>query len=744
MNNLHSRPITIRVTRNAYRGAGGAVVHGVEVDKDTLTKVNKFQHLIISVEGSDQDVVISEIKKGMLVDVTPKTKLKGRTEKGFERILITTTNIEILRPESKLIVDLIGGSSRFKGIGPVKAKKLWGHFGGALFELLDSGDVKTLCQILTEEAAKNAINAWQTYILLDEVRFCNMTLHLPVSMSLRVVSFYRNETIAKLNENPYRLLAFGLPFMQCDGIASDLGFFPDSAIRLTAAVEASLYKILDKGSTAVLQNELAEPLTKLLGSKSVSDDDLEELVSQALSEAFSADNYVVLAEKVYQSNGAFMMECFVAQRLFELIKKPMQLKTSPSKMDEIIDRYEQEKGFELTSLQKQAVTQATLHHFFIINGGAGVGKTTVLDAMYRVFQSIHIKPIQIALAGKAAKRMTEATGYESYTIARFLRSFDFKKHKGADLVVVIDESSMVDLPSMYRLLKFIPDGTRILMLGDTGQLPPVDFGLVLHELIEIDLVPKITLTKVKRQGKDSNIPAASVKIRQGEIPDFKNDDVRFIAANSIGIIKKKVADLYSESPDSTQVICPTNRMADAINELCASFNTKPRLKVFVDDYDRYQETQFRLSDKVMCCKNLYDMDIMNGSVGEVAAVYQQQRVIKDETNEDELVSYGQILWDDGVTREVTVGVIDALKLAYAMTIHKSQGSQFERVIIPIDGGNHTSVTMYYTAITRSEKEVIFVGNEKLLRAALLRNSANERMVNLGAKLSHCFAIENAH
>ena len=185
-------------------------------------------------------------------------------------------------------------------------------------------------------------------------------------------------------------------------------------------------------------------------------------------------------------------------------------------------------------------------------------------------------------------------------------------------------------------------------------------------------------------------------------------------------------------------------MADAINELCASFNKKPRLKVFVDDYDRYQETQFRLNDKVMCCKNLYDMDIMNGSVGEVAEVYKKQRVVKAETGDDEIVSYGKVLWDDGVTREVTIEVVDALKLAYAMTIHKSQGSQFERVVIPIDGGNHTSVTMYYTAITRAEKEVIFVGNLKLLQAALLRNSANDRMVNLGAKLRHCFALENSH
>ncbi len=744
MNIGYSRPITVRVTRNAYRGKEGAVVHGVEVDPETLVKANRFQHLVISIEGNDQDVVISEIKKGMLIDVRPKTKLKGRTENGFERFLITTSNVDILRPQSKLIVDLIGGSSRFKGIGPIKAQKLWNHFGEELFKHLDNGDIETLRQILTEEAANNAASAWQKYILLDEMRYCNMTLKLPVPLSMRVVDFYRDETIAKLNEDPYRLLTFGLSFEECDGIASDLNFFPDSAIRLAAAVEAALYKILDKGSTAALQNELTEPLTQLLKSNANGGDDSEELVSQALSEAYLTDNYVRLAEKVYQSNGAFMMECFVAQRLFELIRKPTQLRTSPSQVDEIIEMYEHEKGFTLTSLQKEAVKKATQHHFFIINGGAGVGKTTVLDAMYRVFASIHVKPIQIALAGKAAKRMTEATGYESFTIARFLRSFDFKKYKGMELVIVIDESSMVDLPSMYRLLKFIPYGTRILMLGDTGQLPPVDFGLVLHELIEIDLVPKTTLTKVKRQGNDSNIPAASIKIRQGELPDFGNDDVRFITANSHGLIRKEVAALYKELPDSTQVICPTNRMADAINELCASFNKKPRLKVFVDDYDRYQETQFRLNDKVMCCKNLYDMDIMNGSVGEVAEVYKKQRLVKAETGDDEIVSYGKVLWDDGVTREVTIEVVDALKLAYAMTIHKSQGSQFERVVIPIDGGNHTSVTMYYTAITRAEKEVIFVGNLKLLQAALLRNSANDRMVNLGAKLRHCFALENSH
>lgn len=736
MTNNHTHHIVLRVTRSAYTSRGGAVFHGVEVNQDTLCKVNARQHYIIRVEESDQDSITSSIAKGMILDIVPKTQLKVSTDLGLERFIVSTNKIEILRPEGKMIVDLIGSSNQFKGIGPVKARKLWGHFGENLYDLLDQGNIESLMQMLSKDTAQRAVDAWRTYVNLDGLRHCNMILGLDVSTSLRVTGLYQQDTIDKLAEDPYRLLAFGLTFKDCDLIAKRQGFFSDSPVRLAAAVEAVLYKILESGSTVATQEALMKPLRHILD---VCDDNTinkDELVSLALQNGEDSGHYVLLADGSYQSSGAFLMEAFVAEQLVKLIRCPVHYPITENSIADIIVNYEQTKDFTLTERQHEAIMKAFQHSFFVINGGAGVGKTTMLDALYHVFESMHIVPIQLALAGKAAKRMRESTGYESFTIARFLRVFNFKRYEGSKLVIVIDESSMVDLPSMYRLLKFIPRGTRILMLGDTGQLPPVDFGLVFHELVELDFVSKVTLTEVRRQGQNSNIPRVSDAIRQGIMPELTYHDVQHIPVSGFTAIKKYTAALYDEAPDRTQIICSTNKMADAINELCAASKNRKRLRIFVEDFDQYIDTDFSLGDKVMCCKNLYDFDVMNGSVGEVTKVYKEMMLVTLSNGEEisEFPSFGQIMWDDGVEREISIEMIEALKLAYAITIHKSQGSQFERVVIPLERAQNLDRTMFYTAITRAQKEVLLIGDINTLSDVLVNEFSQSRNVNLSEKV----------
>lgn len=733
MTELNTRYVTLRVTRSAYQSRHGVVFNGVEVDPDTFRKVNSRQHYIVRIEDVDCTSVIPTFKKGMLLDILPKTKLLIPMIEGFERFIVTTDTVEVVRPAGQLIVELLGGSSLFKGIGPVKAEKLWAFFGEELYDLLDKGDHKTLVQKLSPDTAQNAVDAWRNYVNIDAMRYCNLELGLGVSISFRVSGFYLKDTASKLREDPYRLLAFGLSFRECDKLAKKLGHALDSPIRLAAAVEEALYDILNRGSTVATHHELFEPLTKLLSTFSGKPCDGHELASQALQAGYTSENYVLLAEGRYQSNGAFVMESAVAERIAQLVSIPVQLVMTNEQISETICDYEQAKGFQLTSLQHEAVTRAACHNFFIINGGAGVGKTTVLDALYHVFRQMHIVPIQLALAGKAAKRMTEATGYESFTIARFLRVFDFKKYENMELVFVIDESSMVDLPSMYRLLREIPQGTRIIMLGDTGQLPPVDFGRVFHELVELDEIPKVTLTEVRRQGVNSNIPSVARSIRRGIMPKLGHPDVKHIEASGFTSIKKQAALLRRDAPEVTQIICPTNKMADAVNELCAADNNNARLRIFVEDFDRYVNTNFRVDDKVMCCKNLYHLEVMNGSVGKVTKAYKEMVMVSDDVME-EYASFGRILWDDGIEREVPAELIDVLKLAYAITIHKSQGSQFERVIIPLDKSPNLDLTMFYTAVTRAQKEVNLIGDIRTLSDALQKEFSKARSTDMQHKL----------
>ncbi|TVU71511.1 AAA family ATPase [Pseudoalteromonas distincta] len=699
----YARPITIRVTRSACHSRDGAIFNGVEIDPLTFKKINKLEHFIVLIEDSDQDVIVSTITKGMLLDVTPKAKLTITTDSVLKRFLVTTKKIDFLSPQGALIADLIGTGSRFKGIGPVKAQKLWAVFGERLSDLLTQGDIEALTQVLSYETAVRAIDAWQIYLNLDAMRYCNITLGLDVSVSLRVIEFYQNETIEKLNKDPYLLLAFGLSFIVCDGIAKKLGFTEDSQVRVSAAIEAALYDILNSGSTVATYESIVEALGRYLASGNIEAIEKESLLSKVLE--IDCDNYVLLKEGAFQSNGAFLMESFIAETLAKLIQTPSQSLIAKTSISDILLKYEREKGFSLTTCQINALDKAHKNRFCIINGGAGVGKTTLLDVLYRVFDSMDIAPIQLAISGKAAKRMSEATGHKSFTIARFLRKFDFNQN--TEFAVVIDESSMVDLPNMYRLLKFIPSKTRIVMLGDTGQLPPIDFGLVFHELIQLKLIAKATLTEVKRQGENSNIPSVANSVRQGIMPELEHFDVKYTEVNGFGKIKALAAEFYWESPNITQIICPTNKMADSINELCSSVNNRPEIHIVTEEFDHFLRTGFRLGDKVMCCKNFYNLDLMNGSLGEVIKVYKRHALRSLEDNTP--LSFGRILWDDGSEREVTIELINELKLAYAMTIHKSQGSQFDRVIIPLDRTLNLDRTMLYTAITRAKKEVIFIG-----------------------------------
>jgi exodeoxyribonuclease V alpha subunit len=728
--------LSIRVTRSAYVGRGGVVFNGVEVCADTLATINVKAHFVIKIEESDVEVLLAEIKRGIILDVTVNTRFEVKVDYGFKRYIITTKEIAFLRPKGQMIVELLGNSAKFKGIGPVKAKKLWEHFGDQLVEILDEAETDLLTEKLSVEVATNAIEAWQSYVSFKELEYCHSVLGLNVSMSLRVSRFYMENTISKLSDDPYRLLAFGLNFDKCDTIAMTLGFALDDGIRLSAAVEQALYDVLATGSTIAFHDDLFAPLHKIL-SVSSEKEFAYEIATKALKQEYECDNYKLLSDGSYQSNGAFFMESFIAERISTLIQSQVKLPANDSYISLTLDTYQIAKNFTLTPLQREAVNKAFQHKFLIINGGAGVGKTTVLDAMYQVFEKKNICPIQVALAGKAAKRMAETTGYESFTIARFIRIFDFNAYLGKELVIVIDESSMVDLPSMYRLLKFIPRETRIIMLGDVGQLPPVDFGLIFHELVELDYVPKVTLTEVKRQKKSSNIPKVSKDIRYGLMPEFMFEDVQLIPITKRTEIQKLAASMQLENPNTTQIICPTNKMTDAINLLCTDANKRKPLRVFVEDFDRYLDTEFKVGDKVMCCKNLYDFNVMNGSVGEVISRYNTMREVTKVEDNVEIIfnSFGQILWDDGIEREVTIEVIDALKHAYAITIHKSQGSQFDTVIIPLDRAPNLDRTMLYTAITRAQKSVIFIGNPSVIESTLNVQTSKLRRVHLKDKLA---------
>ncbi|EKP0310074.1 AAA family ATPase [Aeromonas veronii] len=722
-----------RVTRSPYSSRKGRSFHAVRIDPDTLRNCNYKHNYIIHISEHNSESLSLILTKGALVKLAIKRQYSIRVEHGGILTVITPKYLNLIRPSGEQIVIILGCNTRFKGIGPVKAHALWATFGESLFDILDNGDIVSLRKILSENTARNTIDAWRNYINIDAMHFCNASLELSVSTSFLVSYYYQQETISKIREDPYRLLAFGVDFKECDRISQALGFQLDAPIRLAASAEEALYCHLSSGSTLATRYDLDIWLRQLLHIPN-NTEKTQFYVNQAFELATSCENILEVGENALQSAGAFTMEAYVAQRLVNLITIPSKLSLDEKKINFYINQYEIKKHFFLSSLQKEAIFGAIKHRFLIINGGAGVGKTTLLDALYSIFRELDIRPIQIALAGKAAKRMAEATNQEAQTIARFIRNFNANDYESRQLVIVIDESSMVDLPSMYRLFRCIPNSAHIIMLGDIGQLPPVDFGLVFHELVPIHDIPKITLTEVRRQDKCSNIPAVSAYIRNGVLPTFNYDDVIHVDINGANAIQKQAVSIYLEQPNETQIICATTKMVNDINKRCVALNNSKPLRVFIEETNCYLETEFKLHDKVMCCSNLYDHDLMNGSTGHICQVYKAMKILKDDGNDELLSSFGKILWDDGIEREISLDIINALHHAYAMTIHKSQGSQFKQVIIVLDKAPNIDRTMCYTAITRAIQKVYLIGPLNILSQALTHESASKRNVDLGHKV----------
>jgi exodeoxyribonuclease V alpha subunit len=732
MSNLatQTEPLFLRITKKPSLKKDNIVFFAVEVQPETWGKVDNKTHYIIELLGNDS-AAYDELDSGAICKIVPETLLQKQiiiNNASYNRRFVTTTNFTLVRSTGSLIIKLLSNSNKFKSIGERKAARLWERFGEELYSILDKGQIDKLAEILSPAIAESLLEAWELYAHTDALLFCSK-LNLTASQSFRITRYYKNNTKQKIEEDPYRLLAFNISFEKCDEIATKQYLIPyDDRRRLAATVEEALYQILNSNSVVSDHDTLRKKIETFIPEY--------ELVTLALQGGYENNNYVLLANGNYQSNGSYLMETFIANRIKYLLNTPIQLELSASNISEIISTYESENGFTLAASQKEAVLNVAHNRLYIINGGAGVGKTTVLDCIYHVFDDAGIISVQVALAAKAAKKMTEATGREASTIARFIKRFNRKDINPDKLALVIDESSMVDLFSMYKLLSFLPENVRLIIVGDSGQLPPVGYGLILHELLKVPDIQSTTLTEVKRQGKESNIPAISQDIRNGIVPIFDFPDVTFINSNTRRKVLQDVLNVYQEDVHNTQIICATRKMADAINEQCASLNESKKLLAFNEYHDAFEFTGFRLSDKVMCTANLYDLDVMNASIGEIADCYKDTKEVELEINGKQkiIASFGQIKWDDGLVTEITDDLLDNLSHAYAMTIHKSQGSQFPTVIIPVFQAKYMDRTMLYTAITRAQKKVFLVGSEKLFIEAIGKIHSNERKADLANKL----------
>lgn len=691
---------------------------------------------------------------------------------GFRRkeLHVNAAWLHMVLPSGELLFKYLSESPKFRGtgVGPVKIRNLWSRHGQRLTRILDEGQVEELTgqDLLTPESAAKLLAVWQEQAPGRFISFLQNN-QFPVKLGSRVVNFYGQESEKKLNDDPYRLLAFGAKWKDVDVLAQRVFEVQlEDERRLVGAVEALLGQQFRGKHTATPAIELKTGLAKYL---KVNDDKERtfQLVGKALAVGNSNGAFVkTQGGTLYHRLGTLLMEKLVADRFATMIAEPeltpciFMPGLTPERVEELICQYEQKElkelgkvAFALNEEQRMAVNISTLNRFSVITGGAGTGKTTVLRCLYAILDVLGYSVIQMALSGKAAKRMNEATGRKANTIAGFLlKAQDLLIEHGQHTYLVIDEASMLDLQTTYRIFSRLPDHIRVVLVGDPHQLPPIGAGLILQSLIGMRGVPQVELKVVKRQDNSTGIPQFAFEIRNNRWSKPDCVGVRFVESPNWDI-KAKTLELYAEAPETTQILCAVKHCGmsgvEAMNHECQKIYNANGKPIRVLDYNgNLCPVPFRQGDRIIFLKNDWNRRTMNGSFATIVEAFDQE-----DGNDNPIVGHALLESDRNEDEIVPIYLSDldchdaGITLGYATTAHKAQGSQWPRVIIPIKGNKFfgrsriMDCTWMYTAVTRGEYEVILVGDqsaaEKVVNAP---PKAHERCVGFGKILEEILEI----
>lgn len=721
---------TLRVTsiRSQPRpGFGGCIFSANPIDNQGRVQ-DATSYFVVKASGAALGG--SRVEPGQWWRVTGEPSRRLLAVNGYQvaETQIDASSAVLLRPSGEHIIAFMADSPAFEGIGQVKARKLWEAFGETLYHHLDSQNVAELAKILSPDSAAQVVSAWAAHGDSRTLQWLQAQ-GFDLALGRKVLQFFGPETAQKLEEDPYRLLSFCATWRQTDALArTHFGISLDDPRRLQGAIEEACYRVFAAGHTSVLSSKLMDVLQGVLGAQTKTFR-WRSLIPAALSNGLSNGSFVVGLHGV-QPLGAMVMEREVAKAVVDRLTATVSALLPTDDIDELLLAYEKAEGLELNPQQWEAVHLAAAKPFVLITGGAGVGKTTVLKALYDVYDRAGIAVTQLALAGRAAKRMQEATGRPASTIANFLRSW---KEGSFDerSVVIVDEASMLDIITMSRLCALLGPAPRLVLVGDPAQLMPVGPGLVLHALTHVPQVPVAELTVVKRYG--GAIAAAAASIREGHWPELPSNPeaaIGFIpctlhsSTSAEASIPETVLHLYRQDPANTQVLCARRNGPDgtkALNALCQSALTADAKAVQVWDerHEAYARVGFHLGDPVLCTRNLWDRGLQNGSLGTVVQVDDEPYTLTDANGEDAGLALAWVDWDDGVRRPIVEEMLDDLELGYAITVHKAQGSQWPRVIVPLTGHSLLDRTLVYTAVTRAQAQVLLVGDVEAAREAVL-------------------------
>ena len=664
-------------------------------------------------------------------------------------------------PEDAMAMERYLGSGAIKGIGAALAARIVRRFGKDTLHIVEE-EPERLAEVkgISEKKAREI--AMQVAEKADMRKAMMFLQKYGISLNLgaRIYQKYGETVYSVLQENPYRLAddISGIGFKIADEIAYRIGIHTDSDYRIRSGMMYTLLQASRDGHVYLPKEELFQKSSELLGvDSSYMEKHLMDL---------SVDRKLVQKEKngeilVYPTL-YYYLELNTARMLKELdILYPEE----PEMMNKQILQIEKETETVLDEMQKKAVTEAACHGLFILTGGPGTGKTTTINAIIRYFEGQGAEIRLAAPTGRAAKRMTEATGYEAQTIHRLLelsgmpedndqnaQAVHFERNAENPLeadVIIIDEMSMVDIQLMHSLLQAVIAGTRLILVGDENQLPSVGPGNVLHDIIQSQAFPVIELTKIFRQASESDIVVNAHKINRGEqillnnkSRDFfflKRYDADIIIRVVIALIQEKLPRYVEAKPFDIQVLTPMRKGllgVERLNQILQRYLNPP------DAAKKERESMhglLREGDKVMQIRNNYQMEweirgrygipiekgigIFNGDTGILRTI-------------NEFAETAEVEFEDGRWAEYSFKQLEELELAYAITIHKSQGSEYPAVVIPILSGPRMLLNrnLLYTAVTRARKCVTVVGSEETLREMIRNEKQQQRYSSLDQRI----------
>lgn len=654
-------------------------------------------------------------------------------------------HVEFLPPQDEIAIERFLGSGLLKGVGKALAKRIVKEFGVDAFRVIEEEperlqEVRGISERIAREISDQMVERREVRSAIIFLQQYGISIH----MAMKIYREYESGLYTVIKENPYKLAEDidGIGFKAADEIAKNMGMRMDSVYRIHSAVSYALTEGTVAGHTYLPRDVLFTETERLLNIQ------LSDFENILLEMQMDKRIFVVSVEeekRVYLRN-YFYMERDVARKLCDM--NVFDSSVTDKDVEKTLKKVESEQELNLDETQREAVKMAARSGVTLITGGPGTGKTTTINALIHYFVKEGFDILLAAPTGRAAKRMTEATGFPASTIHRLLEvsgepsghGFHFGKNPESPLeadVVIIDEVSMVDLPLMNALLRAMVSGMRIIFSGDVDQLPSVGPGEVLRDLIQSEIFPVLRLTKIYRQTEDSDIIVNAHKINEGEIVENKpSKDFLFVLRDhpgqvsgaTITLLKEKLPKYVQADMNELQVLTPTRKGilgVESLNQILQEALNPPspqkKEKVF-------QKTIFREGDKVLQIKNDYQLPwriekgspwergtgVFNGDVGIIESISDFDAEVRVRFDDDRIVDY-------------SFAILDELELAYAVTIHKSQGSEYPAVVIPLFQVPRllANRNLLYTGVTRAKKCVVIVGSYDMF-CQMIENSTRER------------------